>query len=204
MVFQDKHQMTKQLYLIQRWPWSNKWPKETNNFTAHLLSAFYWDLYKIPELSGYPGYFQVNFRVKISRGAPLEVQNGTQQDLNKMIRVGRFGGQKDCLHAENVGLRNGTQQDLNKIVDMVKFWGAKISSRCRKWGAKPRHMPTDSQRGSAPPPHTFSGLAIVFHDIIPDNNSSVTYVWFEKFLFIGGGHFVPLALHISVIKQKNY
>ena len=24
-------------------------------------------------------------RVKISRGAPLEVQNGTQQDLNKMI-----------------------------------------------------------------------------------------------------------------------
>ena len=35
---------------------------------------------------------------------------------------------------------------------MVKFWGAKRSSRCRKWGAKPRRIPTDSQRGSAPPP----------------------------------------------------
>ena len=38
-----------------------------------------------------------------------------------------------------------------KMVDMVKFWGAKRSSRCRKWGAKPRRIPTDSQRGSAPP-----------------------------------------------------
>ena len=31
------------------------------------------------------------------------------------------------------------------MVDMVKFWGAKRSSRCRKWGAKPRRIPTDSQ-----------------------------------------------------------
>ena len=38
------------------------------------------------------------------------------------------------------------------MVDMVKFLGAKRSSRCRKWGAKPRRIPTDSQRGSAPPP----------------------------------------------------
>ena len=44
---------------------------------------------------------------------------------------------------------NETQQDLNKMVDMVKFWGAKRSSRCRKWWAKPRRIPTDSQRGSA-------------------------------------------------------
>ena len=43
------------------------------------------------------------------------------------------------------------QQDLHKMVDMVKFWGAKRSSRCRIWGAKPRRIPTDSQRGSAPP-----------------------------------------------------
>ena len=41
------------------------------------------------------------------------------------------------------------------MVDMVKFWGAKRSSRCRKWGAKPRRIPTDSQRGSAPPPPGF-------------------------------------------------
>ena len=38
------------------------------------------------------------------------------------------------------------------MVDMVIFWGTKRSSRCRKWGAKPRRIPTDSQRGSAPPP----------------------------------------------------
>ena len=76
-------------------------------------------------------------RVKISRGAPLEVQNGTQQDLNKMIDLVNLGGKK-IVYAENVGLRNGTQQDLNKIVDMVKFGRAKRSSRCRKWGAKPR------------------------------------------------------------------
>ena len=28
------------------------------------------------------------------RGAPLEVQNGTQQDLNKMIDLVNFGGKK--------------------------------------------------------------------------------------------------------------
>ena len=43
-------------------------------------------------------------RVKISRGAPLEVQNGTQQDLNKMIDLVNFGGQKDRLPAANGGL----------------------------------------------------------------------------------------------------
>ena len=33
-------------------------------------------------------------RVKISRDAPLKVQNGTQQDLNKMIDLVSFGGKK--------------------------------------------------------------------------------------------------------------
>ena len=33
-------------------------------------------------------------RVKISRGAPLEVQDGTQQDLNKMIDLVKLGGKK--------------------------------------------------------------------------------------------------------------
>ena len=33
-------------------------------------------------------------RVKISRGAPLEVQNGTQQDLNEMIFKSLLGGKK--------------------------------------------------------------------------------------------------------------
>ena len=32
-------------------------------------------------------------RVKISRGAPLKVQNGTQQDLNKTIDLLNLGGQ---------------------------------------------------------------------------------------------------------------
>ena len=43
--------------------------------------------------------------VKNSRGAPLEFQNGTQQDLNKIIDLVNFGGQKDCLHAENRGFK---------------------------------------------------------------------------------------------------
>ena len=33
-------------------------------------------------------------RVKISRGARLEVQNGTQQDLNEIIDLVNFGGKK--------------------------------------------------------------------------------------------------------------
>ena len=37
--------------------------------------------------------------ILISRGAPLEVQNGIQQD-----RFRQFWGQKDRLHAENEGL----------------------------------------------------------------------------------------------------
>ena len=44
--------------------------------------------------------------LKISRGALLEVKNGTQQDLNEMIDLVNFGGQKDRLHAENRGLSN--------------------------------------------------------------------------------------------------
>ena len=32
--------------------------------------------------------------VKISRGARLEVQNGTQQDLNEIIDLVNFGGKK--------------------------------------------------------------------------------------------------------------
>ena len=90
-------------------------------------------------------------RVKISRGVRLEVQNGTQQDLNEIIDLVNFWGKKIVYMLKIGGFGNGTQQDLNKMVDMVKFWGAKRSSRCRKWGAKPRRIPTDSQRGSAPP-----------------------------------------------------
>ena len=68
-------------------------------------------------------------RVKISRGAPLEVQNGTQQDLNTIIDFVNFGGQNDRLHVENGGLQNGTQQDLNKMVDKVKLGGGR--QKCR-------------------------------------------------------------------------
>ena len=65
-------------------------------------------------------------RVKIIRGAWLEVQNGTQQDLNEIIDLVNFGGKKIVYMLKIGGFRNGTQQDLNKMVDMVKFLGAKI------------------------------------------------------------------------------
>ena len=76
-------------------------------------------------------------RVKISRGVPLEVQNGTQQDQNKTIDLLNLGGNKIVYILKmggGGGFWNETQQDLNKMVDMVKFWGAKRSSRCLKWG----------------------------------------------------------------------
>ena len=69
--------------------------------------------------------------------------------LAVLPQFGQFLGQKDRLHAENGGLRNGRQGQI---------WGgggggggAKRSSRCRKCEAKPRRIPTDSQRGSASP-----------------------------------------------------
>ena len=94
-------------------------------------------------------------RVKVSRGAPLKmlkkVQNGTQQDLNRMIDLLNLEGQKDRLHTEKGGggggFWNETQQDLNKMVDMVKFGGGGCV-QMRKWRAKPRRIPTDSQRGA--------------------------------------------------------
>ena len=90
---------------------------------------------------------------KNSRGAPLEVQNGTQQDLNKMIDLVSFGGQKDRLHAENGGLRNETQQDLNKMVNKVKFLGSKKIVQVPKMGGKTAaHTYWLSKRECPPPP----------------------------------------------------
>ena len=79
----------------------------------------------------------------------------TTAHLNEIIDLVNFGGKKIVYLLKIGGFRNGTQQYLNKMVDMVKFWGAKRSSRCRKCGAKPRRIPTDSQRGSASPPRDF-------------------------------------------------
>ena len=62
-------------------------------------------------------------RVKISRGAPLEVQNGTQQDLNEMRDLVNFGGKKIVCMLKMGGFLNIAQQDLNKIVDMAKLLG---------------------------------------------------------------------------------
>ena len=42
----------------------------------------------------YPGGGGGALRVKISRGARLEVQNGTQQDLNEIIDLVNLGGKK--------------------------------------------------------------------------------------------------------------
>ena len=73
-------------------------------------------------------------RVKISRGAPLEVQNGTQQDLNKMI---------DLVN----------QQDLNKIVDMVEFAenGGKTAAHTY-WLSKRECPPPTNQHHQHHPP----------------------------------------------------
>ena len=46
-------------------------------------------------------------RVKISRGAPLEVQNGTQQDLNKMIDLVNLGGKKSVYMLKMWGFEMG-------------------------------------------------------------------------------------------------
>ena len=62
--------------------------------------------------------------VKISRGAPLKVQNGTQQDLNKTIDLLNLGGNK-IVHIPVLkmgGFWNETQQDLNKMVDMSNIY----------------------------------------------------------------------------------
>ena len=54
-------------------------------------------------------------RVKISRGTPLEVKNGTQQDLNEMIdRFGQFGGGKKIVYMLKMGgfcYRNPTRSE---------------------------------------------------------------------------------------------
>ena len=46
-------------------------------------------------------------RVKISRGAPLEVQNGTQQDLSKMIDLVNLGGKKSVYMLKMWGFEMG-------------------------------------------------------------------------------------------------
>ena len=46
-------------------------------------------------------------RVKISRGARLEVQNGTQQDLNEMIDLVNFGGKKIVYMLKMEGFEMG-------------------------------------------------------------------------------------------------
>ena len=56
-------------------------------------------------------------RVKISRGAPLEVQNGTQQNLNKMIDLVNF----DCIFFWGGG--GGGGGGGKKNVYMLKMWG---------------------------------------------------------------------------------
>ena len=63
------------------------------------------------------------------RGALLEVQNGTQQDLYKMSIL---GGKKIVYMLK---------QDLNKMLDIVKFGGQKDGPDVEKSGAKPRCIP---------------------------------------------------------------
>ena len=89
-------------------------------------------------------------KVKISRGARLEVQYGIWSIRTVyMLKMDGFEmGPKKILIKWSISFFSGG--------------AAKRSSRCRKWGgAKPRHIPTDSQRGSAPPPSlNLNGLRV--------------------------------------------
>ena len=49
-------------------------------------------------------------RVKISRGARLEVQNGTQQDLNEIIDLVNLGGKK-IIYMLKMGGGGGSKWD---------------------------------------------------------------------------------------------
>ena len=110
-----------------------------------------------------PGGGGVTLWVKISRGARLEVQNGTPQDLNEIIDLGfgQFWGQKDRLHAENGGFRNGTQQDLNKMLDMVKILGVgtEIVQMPKMGGKTAAHTYWLSKRECPPPPEMKRGTS---------------------------------------------
>ena len=66
-------------------------------------------------------------------------------------RLLSLGGNKIVYILKMGGFWNEAQQDLNKMVDMVKFRGGKKIVQMPKMGAKPRRIPTDSQRGSALP-----------------------------------------------------
>ena len=103
----------------------------------------------------------------------------------------------DRLNAENGGLWNGTQQDLNKMVDKVKFWGAKRSSRCRKWGAKSRHIPTDSQMASNAEIFPFNDVIMgCFHD----HNAVANHDDWEWWFIIVG--FISVYCLIYVVQYE--
>ena len=74
----------------------------------------------------------------IRRGAPLKIQNETEQDLNEMLDLVNLGGGGGGGGVAN-RFRNGTQQDLNKMVERVKFGRAKRLSSCRKRGKTAVH-----------------------------------------------------------------
>ena len=67
----------------------------------------------LPEPWVWPGGRGGTRGKKISRGAPLEAQNGTQQDVNKMVDKVKFGGggggQKYRPGPENGGQYRGAK-----------------------------------------------------------------------------------------------
>ena len=89
------------------WPWKTivHLFYATSSFVHHFIAIC--DLK--PELQSENAQF-MSLRVKISRGARLEVQNGTQQDLNEIIDLVNFGGKKIVYMLTIWGFRNGTNK----------------------------------------------------------------------------------------------
>ena len=69
------------------------------------------DVFSMPPVARRENNAKSDGWVKISRGAPLEVQNGTQQDLNKMIDLVNFAGKK-IVYMLKIG---GFEMGPNKI-----------------------------------------------------------------------------------------
>ena len=95
---------------------------------------------------------------EISRGGPLEVQNGTQQDRNKMIHLVNFGGKK-IVYMLKMG---GFEMEANKIWlngRHGQIWGGKKIIQMPKMGGKTATHTYWLSKRECPPREQIPGLA---------------------------------------------
>ena len=95
---------------------------------------------------------------EISRGGPLEVQNGTQQDRNKMIHLVNFGGKK-IVYMLKMG---GFEMEDNKIWlngRHGQIWGGKKIVQMPKMGGKTATHTYWLSKRECPPREQIPGLA---------------------------------------------